>query len=80
MHGSIPGLGRSLGVVNENPFLYSCLEYSVDREVWWATVYWVAKGRTRLSMTTMPGNAQDHIRSSKELFKKKKQINSSVCF
>ena len=24
--GSIPGLGRSPGVVNDNPFQYSCLE------------------------------------------------------
>ena len=30
--GSIPGLGRSLGVGNGNPFQYSCLENSMDRE------------------------------------------------
>ena len=27
----------------------SCLEYSVDRGAWWATVYGVTKRRTRLS-------------------------------
>ena len=62
MHGSIPGLGRSLGVENDNPFPYSCLEYSVDRGAWWAMVRGVTKSQTRLSMNKVPGNAQDHIR------------------
>ena len=34
----IPGLGRSPGVGNGNPLQYSCLENSMDREAWWATV------------------------------------------
>ena len=29
--GSIPGLGRSLGVGNGNPLQYSCLGNSMDR-------------------------------------------------
>ena len=41
--GSIPGLGRSSGVGNSNPLQYSCLEDSVDRGVWWATVHGVTK-------------------------------------
>ena len=32
--GSIPGLGRSPGEGNGNPFQYSCLENSMDREAW----------------------------------------------
>ena len=32
--GSIPGLGRSPGLGNGNPLQYSCLENSMDREVW----------------------------------------------
>ena len=44
--GSIPGLGRSPGVGNGNPFQYSCLEDSMDREAWQATVHRVAKNRT----------------------------------
>ena len=32
---SIPGLGRSLGVVNGNPLQYSCLENPLDRRAWW---------------------------------------------
>ena len=44
--GLIPGLGRSPGVGNGNPFQYSCLEDSMDREAWQATVHRVAKNRT----------------------------------
>ena len=47
--GSIPGLGRSPGEGNGNPFHYSCLENPMDGGAWWATVHGVAKSRTRLS-------------------------------
>ena len=47
---SIPGSGRSPRVGNGNPLLYSCLENSMDRGVWQATVYGVAKNGTQLSM------------------------------
>ena len=46
--GLIPGLGRSPGEENGNPFQYFCLENPMDREAWWATVHGVAKSRTRL--------------------------------
>ena len=36
--GSIPGLGRSLGEENVNPFRYSCLENPMDRGSWQATM------------------------------------------
>ena len=32
--GLIPGLGRSPGEGNGNPFQYSCLENSMDRGAW----------------------------------------------
>ena len=32
--GSISGLGRSPGEGNGNPYQYSCLENSMDRESW----------------------------------------------
>ena len=51
--GSIPGLGRSPGGGNGNPFQYSCLENPMDRGIWQAAVYGVAKSRTRLSMHTL---------------------------
>ena len=44
--GLIPGLGRSPGDGNGNLLQYSCLEKSVDRAAWWATVDGVAKSWT----------------------------------
>ena len=46
--GSIPGLGRSPGVKNGYPLQYSCLENSVNRGAWWATVHGIAKSWTQL--------------------------------
>ena len=40
--GSILGSGRSPGEGNDNPLQYSCLEKSMDRGVWQATVHGVA--------------------------------------
>ena len=37
--GSIPGWGEGHG----NTLQYSCLENSMDRRAWWATVHGVAK-------------------------------------
>ena len=50
--GLIPGLGRSPGDGNGNPLQYSCLENSVDRGAWQATVHAVAKSWTQLSKFT----------------------------
>ena len=44
--GSITGSTRSPGVGNGNQLQYSCLENSVDRGGWWATVHAVTKSRT----------------------------------
>ena len=46
--GSIPGLGRSPGEANGNTLQYSCLEDSMDRGAWQATVHGVTKSRTQL--------------------------------
>ena len=45
--GLIPGLGRSPGEGNSNPFQYSCLENPMDGGAWWATVHGVAKSQTQ---------------------------------
>ena len=37
--GSIPGSGSSPGERNRNPLQHSCLENSMDRGAWWATVH-----------------------------------------
>ena len=47
--GLILGSGRFPGEGNVNPLQYSCLENSMDREAWWATVHGVTKSWTRLS-------------------------------
>ena len=47
--GSIPGSGRSPGVVNGAPLQYSCLENSMGRGAWRATVHGAAKSWARLS-------------------------------
>ena len=46
--GSIPGSRRSLGEGNGNPLWNSCLENSMDRGAWQATVY---MGCKELDMT-----------------------------
>ena len=47
--GSIPGLGRSPGEGNGNPLQYSCLENSMDRVAYRATIHGVTKSWKRLS-------------------------------
>ena len=54
--GSIPGLGRSPGEGNGNPFQYFCLENSMDRGAWWATVHSIAKIWIQLSTQNQPTN------------------------
>ena len=46
----IPGFGRSPGEGNGNPLQYSCLEESMDKGAWQATVHGVTKSWTRLSV------------------------------
>ena len=47
--GLIPGLGRSPGGGNGNPFQYSWLGNPMDRGAWWATVHGVTKSWTWIS-------------------------------
>ena len=47
--GLIPGSGRSPGEGNDNPLQYSCLENSMDRGTWRATIHRVPKSWAWLS-------------------------------
>ena len=47
--GLIPGWGRSPGIGNGNPLQYYCLENSMGRGAWEATVHGVTKSQTQLS-------------------------------
>ena len=49
--GLIPGSGRSPGEGHGNPLQYSCLENSMDRGAWRATVHGVSKSWTRVKET-----------------------------
>ena len=78
--GSIPALGRSPGEENGNPLQYTCLENSMNRGAWQATVHGVAKSRTWLSDFTFPEiknlaslpfpgvHASFHVKSGTALF------------
>ena len=69
--GSILGLGRSRGGGNSNSLQYSCLENSMDRGAWWATVHGVEKSGTWLSdfslvaqrLKCLPGMQETRVRS-----------------
>ena len=60
--GSIPGWGRSPGGGHGNPLQYSCLENSLDRGAWWATVNGVTNSCTQLKRlsTHAPYGSMDH--------------------
>jgi len=47
--GLISGLGRCPGEGNGYPLQDSCLENSMERGAWWATIHGVAKSWTQLS-------------------------------
>ena len=44
--GLSPGFGKSPGEQNGYQLQYSCLENSMDRGAWWATVHVVAESNT----------------------------------
>ena len=46
--GSIPGSRQSPGEGHDNPLQYSCLENSMDRGVWRATVHGASKSWTQM--------------------------------
>ena len=51
--GSFSGWGRSPREGNGKPLQCSCLGNPMDRGIWWATVYGIAKSRVPLSNTVV---------------------------
>ena len=66
--GLIPKLGSSSGEGNGNPLQYSCLENSMDREAWWATIHRVTKSRTRMGSRAHTHNGLSSRRGHYPLF------------
>ena len=50
---SVPGSRRSPGGGNSNPLQYSCLENSMDRGAWQATVHGLAQSQKQLKRLSM---------------------------
>ena len=65
--GSIPGSGRSPGEENGYPLQYSCLENSMNRGAWQATVPGVPRSQTRLSNVAICSHVQCALWENKEL-------------
>ena len=61
--GSIPGSRKSAGRGNDNPLQCSCLENSMDRGPWRATLHGVTKSRTRLSNTHTHTHTHTHTKA-----------------
>ena len=59
--GSVPGLGTSPGGGSSNPLQYFCLENSMDRGAWWATVHEITKSQTLLSTHTVKSECELQI-------------------
>ena len=53
---SIPGFGRSSGEGNGNPLQHSCLENSMNRRAWWATIHRVIKSRIQVKQLSIPAH------------------------
>ena len=48
----IPGSRGSSGEGNSNLLQYSCLENSIDREAWWATVHGITESNMTEQLST----------------------------
>ena len=71
----IPGSGISPEEESGNPLQYSCLENSIDRGVWQATVLWVSKSWTELNEYTCTHTGYKFAFSDPVLLLKPKSVD-----
>ena len=64
--GSIPGLGRAPGEGNGNALQYTCLENSMHREAWQATVHGVAKELDMTECTHVQMCVHEHTHTQRD--------------
>ena len=80
--GSTPGSGRTPGEGNGYLLQYSCLDNSIDRGAWWATIHGVTKSwmteRLTLSLTRSTQWNQRHRPQEQQLNIKQHFINLKV--
>ena len=70
--GLIPRLGRSPGEGNGNALRYSCLENSIDRGAWWATVHGVPE---RVRHDLVPKQQQKMENETRKIKSREEQGN-----
>ena len=75
-----PWVGKISGVGNGNPFQYSCLENSIGREAWGATVHWVTKNQIRLSAHTHTEKLRKMIKITPNFITQRKPLYHFVLF
>ena len=74
--GSIPGRG------NDNPLQYFCLENSMDKAAWWATVRSVSESLIGLSVHPVLNEIMSatHVASPHRLVSAWWSVNVSLCY
>ena len=60
------GSGKSPGEGNDYPLEFSCLENSMNRGAWQATVHGVTKSRTQLKRLSMQTSQEKHSIENKK--------------
>ena len=69
-----------IGEGNGNPLQCSCLENPRDGGVWWAAVYGVAQGWTRLKRLSSSSSSRQHIKKQRHYFGNKSLSSQSYGF